>query len=138
MKYAWLAALMIGILPAMTLADHRDRGHSDRGDHWDRGDRYRGSDHSRSHNFFDFSIGFGSRNWYDGGSYSSFSYRNYDRPIYRERYYAPVYSPPVVVYREPAYCPPPVVVYPAPSYYYDTCPAPSTYYYSQTRYYYGR
>lgn len=133
MKHTWLAALLIGILPAMTFAgDHY-------GGRYDRGDRYHDS-HSSSHSFFGFSLGFASHDFYSG-----FSYRNYDYPTYHAvRYYepAPVYCPPpvivyrepAVVYREPAYCPPPVVYRSAPSYYY----APPVVSYGTTRYYYGR
>lgn len=116
----WLSALLIGLLPTISLADHRPR---DRDDRWH--DR---SSHSRS--YWSFSFGFRSSDWCGDFSSVRFSYGSH-RPIY--------HPPRVYYYYTPAPCPPPVIVYPVPSYhYYYYTPAPAPYYYWETRYYYGR
>ncbi|HMB96743.1 MAG TPA: hypothetical protein VKK61_11940 [Tepidisphaeraceae bacterium] len=124
MKHTWLVALGIGLLPAVTFADHRgfDRGRDfGRGDfrHFDRFDHFR--DHSRS--FFGFSFDFGA---------PVYSYRSYSP------YYYSYYAPPPVVYDDAPVCdvPPPVVYrYSPPTYYYA---APPVNYDIGVRYYYRR
>src|SRR6266498_2343071 len=107
MKYAWIAAILIGLVPAIASADHRWGGH-----------------HSRSS--FSIGLSFGYGGFY--GGYRDYGYRSYCPPVY---YRTPVvYDPaPVVVYSAPP------VVYTTPSYYYytpaPTCPTPS--YYGETR-----
>ena len=77
MRHKWLIALLIALLPALALADHRDRG----GRRHDRGDRYDGHG---LRSYIDVSVGYGAR--YGGYSYGRFSYGS---PTYRgTRYYA--------------------------------------------------
>jgi hypothetical protein len=126
MRYTLLAGLLIGLLPAVTFADHRDGGRFDhrdfgRFDHHD----FDHHDFGRGRSFFGLSFDFGFPAYRD-------SY-----PVYRDNYYATpyYYGPPAVVYDAPAYVAPPVVAYPAPSYYYY---APPVRYDVGVRYYYGR
>jgi hypothetical protein len=118
MKATWIAAAILGLMPAVASAGH----------------------HS---SFFGFSIGFGNSGYCGDYSYARFGYgyggcypRSYCAPrIYAPAYYAPpvVYAPPPVVYSPPVYYSP-APVYSAPPVYYTPAPA-----YSETRfYYYGR
>ena len=122
MKHVWLAALVVAVLPAFAMAEHR----YDRGARYDRG--YRDSSSRVS-----VSLGFSSGSQhYSDRSYTSISYsRSYGyRPVYHERVYVPSYSycpPPRVIYTPPVYCPPPVVYYSPPVYYRETYCAPRGY-----------
>ncbi len=121
MKYALIAALVVGTLPLMAEAGHRE---------------YRSSRDSR----WSVSIGIGSGYGHRGDyidtriTYSKgydYSYRA-PRYHYRETYYAP----PVVYRPAPVYvAPPPVVHYPAPVYRYEPC-YPTGYTYYRSTYYY--
>jgi hypothetical protein len=123
-----LAGLVIGLLPAVSMAGQRyGRGWDGGGrGFFDRGDRFRG----HSHNGFSFSIGFST-----GGFYSS-----------GYAYYPPrVCYPPRVYYAPSYYVPPPVVYVPVPApvvtyRYYNAppCYPPSGYYSTSARYYYRR
>jgi hypothetical protein len=128
MKLATFAAVLMLLVPTVASAGHYDRGERYRSD---RTHDYRSSRSSSSR--FDISFGFGS------GGYRDYSYANvrYGRGYTYPRYY----SPPVV-YRQPVYyhpAPPPVIYHaPPPRIYYSEPCYSAPYYYSETRYYYGR
>jgi hypothetical protein len=145
MRYTWLGALVLGLLPAVASADHGHGGGGYRGGYHGgyHHEGYRHEGHSR----FGFSFGLGI-----GPAYG---YRDYcyGPDYYSSGYYAPAYCPPPVVVYEPpmtVYSPPPVYsappVYSEPPVYYRSytvSPAPrkapaGPYYYNQTRSYYGR
>ena len=143
MRYVWVAALVLGVVPAVASAGHRFGT-------FDRGLRYSGG-HSRSNFSFGVSIGLGN-GFYAGYSsgyrghgygYGGYSSIGYCEPVYRPIYRAPVVCAPPVVYTAPVYYTPPVY-YSAPVYYstpvYYSPPVCSTdSYYMQTQvYYYGR
>jgi hypothetical protein len=128
-RYSWVAAAMLALLPAVASAEHRDSGR------------------------FSFGIGVGLR-----GGYFDYG-RRYEacyapRGYYSASYLAPapvycpppeiIYEQPVVVYRAPA----PEIIYSAPPACYTTTtlvtaprryvPVSGPYYYSGARYYYSR
>lgn len=118
MKKLALAGVILGLLPALALADRRYEGRS-------RGNYHGGYRHHDSGSRFSFGLSFGT-----GGYY---------RPAYCPPpvVYAPpppvVYVPPPVVYAPPppvVYAPAPVYVAPPPVYY-----APRVYYTPRTYYY---
>jgi hypothetical protein len=114
MKHLWLAAAAIGLLPAISLADHRGGGfdhgfgHFGHNDHFDHGH----FDHFHDHSFFGLSLGFGAPFYSD---YYAPSYY----PAYQPYYYS---APPVVTYPQPVYVAPPVNYYPAYQPYYYSPP----------------
>ena len=139
MRFTWIAASMLGLLPAVASAGHRD---------------------SVS---LSFGIGIGYR--HEGGYRDYDRRREYcyaPRPYYRTTWYEPApvyYAPPAVVYERPVVVyqapPPATVIYSTPGVSYSTTtvtygpgpvvceppryvPVGGPYYYTETRYYYGR
>jgi hypothetical protein len=128
MRYALLAVMVVGLMPVVAEAGHRDR---DRDSRWSVSVGFGYSDYgyrSGSH----FGTGFSySEGYRYRGHYPRYDY--YPRPVYRE------YCPPPVVYRPaPVYAPPPVVYYPPPVYRYEPCYPSGGYTYYRARYHYGR
>ncbi|MDB5333594.1 MAG: hypothetical protein JWP03_4745 [Phycisphaerales bacterium] len=126
MRYTWLGALVLGLLPAVASADH---GHGGYRGGYSHGGYYRGG-----HSNFGFSFGLGIGPVYGYSGYSPYCYS------YSPAYYAPAYYPPPAV----VYSPPPVTVYNDPPVYsaqpvyyrsYTVSPAPT---YAPGPYYYGR
>ena len=158
MRYVWIAALMLGVLPAFASADRGARysgggwsgsGHSNWSGHssgWGGGGHSNWGGHSSGHSSWSIGVAFGYGGWYGGYGYSS-CYR--PAPVYcAPRYYGyGGYYAPAVVYTAPpvVYSPPPVY-YSAPAYYAppaaSAAPAPAAdppaYYSGVQVYYYNR